>query len=323
MEETYQYQAFGNEFILNFQQPIYKRQGSFYEYYTRGDIENHNLMNYKLTYKILKKINYDTDDNYNDSTKSHRKWTNTERLTEWEKWSLLSSYTDNSTIELLRENLDKVDWEIISGNPSAIDILEDNLDKVHSKNLSQNPGALNILVKNPNLINFNYLLKNKNLKKIFNGLKNTEFYNEIPKEIKINITRKIDDNLCCINKFYDKDYNEIIWCELSEKDNIYNSERLMFKNENFSWLHLSEKLNSVEILRNKFVIYNSYFTEKIIKNIDRDLLKYLVLSLDYNKMKINNKIFCEDLCKYVFNPKRLLRFVKQFNLSLDEYLEYT
>jgi hypothetical protein len=315
-------QSYDNVKFLTFQQPIYRCRGgsSFYEYYIGKDIQNHTLINYKLLYKILQKINYDTNDNIDDNpNRSYRKKTNQTNLPEWEKWSLLSGNTDISTIKLLEKNLDKVDWEILSGNPEAIDILEENLDKVNSKSLSQNSHAINILINNPNLINFNYLLKNKNLKKIFNGLKNTDFYNEIPEEIKISITKQI--NLQYTNNYYDKDYNEIIWNELKEKNNIYNFEGTIFKNEYFSWIHLSDKINSIEILRDRLFFYHPYFLEKIIKFIDKDLLKYLVLRLDYLRMKQNNKIFCEELCKYVFNPLRLLRFSENLNLTLDEYIE--
>lgn len=320
--------------ILNFQQPIYKN-GINDDHYITSDIKNKNLFKMKNLVQILERINSDhcysnNNDNNNgeisfhidDSSINMYHGLNALSSTEWEKWRSLSTKTDQYTIKLLEQNLDKVDWEMLSGNPWAIDILEKNLDKINCKTLSENPRAINILVNNPNLINFNSLLKNKNLYKIFGLLKMTDFYNEIPEEIKFKIKRKINgDDMSYINNFYDEDYNEIIWSELNEKDNLHNSEKTMFKNENFSWLHLSEKINSVEILRNKLPFYRSYFREKIIKNIDKGLLKYIVLPLDYEKMKINNKIFCEDLCKYVFNPIRLLRFAEKLNLNLDDYLE--
>lgn len=50
---------------------------------------------------------------------------------------------------VLRDQLHKVDWDMLSLNPNAIDILEKNLDKVNWMNLSQNCNAVHIFEKHP------------------------------------------------------------------------------------------------------------------------------------------------------------------------------
>ena len=42
-----------------------------------------------------------------------------------------------NAIYLLEQNLDKIDWDILSLNPNAINILEQNLDKIHWGALSE------------------------------------------------------------------------------------------------------------------------------------------------------------------------------------------
>ena len=66
----------------------------------------------------------------------------------------------NKTIELLKNNIDKIDWYCLSRNPNAIDLLEKELEdnpeskKIDWDHLSRNPNAIHILEKelkdNPN-----------------------------------------------------------------------------------------------------------------------------------------------------------------------------
>ena len=48
---------------------------------------------------------------------------------------------------------------------------------------------------------------------------------------------------------------------------------------------------------------------------------HLLFGLDYKKMKENNGNLNEDLCKYVFNPKRLNTLVEKFEIDVVDYLE--
>jgi len=112
----------------------------------------------------------------------------------------------------LENNLDKVNWQYLSGNPNAIHILKNNLDKVHWHSLSVNPNAIPILENNLDKVSGYCLSMNPNA------------------------------------------------------------------------IHL--------------------------------LFKY-----DYQTMKQNNKDFCEELVQKVFNPCRLLRLCKMFNMDLLDYTD--
>ena len=49
-----------------------------------------------------------------------------------------------NAIELLEQNLDKVDWDYLSSNPNAIDILKQNKDKINWYYLSLNPSIFEV-----------------------------------------------------------------------------------------------------------------------------------------------------------------------------------
>jgi hypothetical protein len=77
-------------------------------------------------------------------------------------WSLLSSNPSARVIALLEQNQDKINWARLSANPSAraIALLEKNQDKINWVNLSANPSALTLLEKNQDKINWSRLSKN-------------------------------------------------------------------------------------------------------------------------------------------------------------------
>ncbi len=65
-------------------------------------------------------------------------------------------------IQIIEQNLDKVDWTGLSLNSAANHILEKNLDKINWKMLSMNPDAVHILEKNLDKIDWEYLSLNTN-----------------------------------------------------------------------------------------------------------------------------------------------------------------
>ncbi|EKX31852.1 hypothetical protein GUITHDRAFT_149032 [Guillardia theta CCMP2712] len=77
-------------------------------------------------------------------------------------WSVLSSKDDEDAIQLLRDNLDKVDWRVLSANKGAIDILKDNLDNVYWSELSKNENAIEILKAKPDKVVHDSLWFNNN-----------------------------------------------------------------------------------------------------------------------------------------------------------------
>jgi len=63
-------------------------------------------------------------------------------------------------ISSLENNLNSIDWRILSENPVALTLIEKHLDKVNWKGLSYNPAAVDLLEKNLNEVNWNYLSGN-------------------------------------------------------------------------------------------------------------------------------------------------------------------
>jgi len=58
-----------------------------------------------------------------------KKWINVNKL----NWDGLSR--NPSAINLLEKNIDKINWDILSLNPNALYLLEQNLDKINWYNL--------------------------------------------------------------------------------------------------------------------------------------------------------------------------------------------
>ncbi len=65
-------------------------------------------------------------------------------------------------IELLKKNLDKINWSFLSENPSAIELLKTNQKKIYWDELSSNPNpaAIELLKENKTKINWDILSKN-------------------------------------------------------------------------------------------------------------------------------------------------------------------
>jgi len=93
-----------------------------------------------------------------------RNWIPFERL----NFVYLSNNHHPMAIDILKQNIDKIDWNCLSANPSALDIIEPNLDKVSWDDLSRNtnPKAINLLLKNPEKINWHNFSANPSAIKI-------------------------------------------------------------------------------------------------------------------------------------------------------------
>lgn len=78
----------------------------------------------------------------------------------------LSQSSNPEVIKFLEDNLDKVDWAVLSNNPidAALDILESNIDKINWILLSRNTNdrAIRLLESNIDKINWNQLCHNTN-----------------------------------------------------------------------------------------------------------------------------------------------------------------
>lgn len=63
-------------------------------------------------------------------------------------------------IETLLDDLNDVDWDILSANPAAIHIIEKNMHRINWSSLSSNPSAIHILLKNTSRISWFCFSKN-------------------------------------------------------------------------------------------------------------------------------------------------------------------
>ena len=75
-------------------------------------------------------------------------------------WNNLSGNT--KAINLLKDNLDKVSWSYLSMNPNAINLLQDNLEKIMWGWLSENINAIKLLEQHLDKICWDSLSENKN-----------------------------------------------------------------------------------------------------------------------------------------------------------------
>ncbi len=103
----------------------------------------------KLPAEVLYIIN-----NYASEKKKLLSWIDLNKL----DWDILSE--NPSAIDLLKDNLNKINWDWLSGNPSAIDLLTAYPDRIDWDYLSENPAAINLLKANPDKINWIWLSHN-------------------------------------------------------------------------------------------------------------------------------------------------------------------
>jgi len=80
---------------------------------------------------------------------------------DWIAWKSLSINPNPNLIELLKKtNLNELDWRILSSNPYAIELLKENQDKIDWHYLSANPNAIELLKANQNKIDWKWLSTN-------------------------------------------------------------------------------------------------------------------------------------------------------------------
>jgi hypothetical protein len=168
-------------------------------------------------------------------------------------WDLLSA--NPAAIELLREKIedekdideddlndleseDKISWRFLSANPNAIQLLEENYENIDWKMLSENPNAIKLLKENPKKIYWRSLSANKNPEAI-----------ELLKTNKENIDWKVlsaNPNTKAIEllKLHE---DQINWSYLSANPNTKAIELLKSNPKKIDWGALSKNMNPVAI----------------------------------------------------------------------------
>ena len=229
-------------------------------------------------------------------------------------WHSLSGNENESAIEILQDNLDKIDWDVLSSNPSALCIIEKNLEKIDWSILSRNENAVHLLEANQDKICFGNLC-----------------YNPSPKVVPLilNNMSKIEnylDGYCSRNEpeilsYIEKNFNENIqdWNNIASicrnKDAFYiiekNLKQLVEKEGDFFWMLISENENAMELLeRNK----DKICWKRLSSNSG-------IFKLDLLAMKNQCSPFAEELAAYVFSPNRINRFCEKYDMDFYSYME--
>ena len=240
-------------------------------------------------------------------------------------WIDRMCYNENPRIiDLLRERIEleknrehymtlnineKIDWEQLSSNPhpKAIELLAENLDEVDWTVLSENPGAIELLKANPHKISWRYLSLNKNAGELLkqrhyyeNSLSVEEYY-RLGKNNQLS-WEYLSANPCAI-ELLKANPARIHWNELTRNPEAIE----MLKNKprgvaiHDFYIGLSVNPFAIEILeKNKELINWKYLS---MNPNARELLKEraeyesTLTSKQYNNLGTNNRIDWQELSR--------------------------
>lgn len=241
---------------------------------------------------------------------------------EYIDWFFLSSNSTNSALDILEANMNNIHWKYLSENTNnrAIDLLEKNIDKINwtffSKN--NNPRAIKILQKYYDKINWKWLSINNADEAIELLYRNTDkifwtwfSYNDNPRAIKM-----IEKNLDKVNSYW-----------LSRNPNAIHILKTNKEKINWEGILLNKSKDAIPLIEEyleKYTsqLFNNYNYFQYIYYIGTNpYALHLLFTYDYEKMMDKNKLFTEELVKYVFYPIRLLKICNTYRLDLLEYIE--
>ena len=233
-------------------------------------------------YKTIFKIKYKLKD-----------WIPLEKL-DWDYLSL-----NPNAIELLKANPDKINWDVISKNPSpgVIELLKENPhEEIDWEQLSANPNAIELLKANPDNIFWPNLSANTNSEAI--ELLKKNHYEEIDWALLSSNPNPKAIELLKANRDY------IYWNYLSANPHPYAIELLKANPNEIGWKHLSSNPNpeAIELLKKNLDKINWFdflgnpsaieFLKENPKEIDWHALSVnpaAIKLLKENKTKINWK----------------------------------
>jgi len=174
-----------------------------------------------------------------------------------------------------------------------------DIDKINWSNLSRNPSAIHMLKgKHQFYITWYNLSRNPNaidlLEQNFDKI-NWNYLSENPNAIHI----------------LEQNFDKIYWYFLSGNPNAIHILEQNF--DKINWHILSKNSNAIHILE---------------ENMDKINWHYLsrnpnIFTYDYNKMKKNRMTsgMREELIAMVFNPERLSRICKKYNINFRELIQ--
>jgi len=200
-------------------------------------------------------------------------------------WQLLSSNPNPKAIELLAENLNKVDWDIVSENSGAIELLKANPHQIVWRYLSRNKNAGELLKQR------HYYEKSLSIKEYYSLGKNNQLSWE-----------DLAENPCAI-ELLKANPARIHWEELTtnpEAIDILQNKPCSVSIYDF-YVGLSQNPGAIEILKkNKDIVNWRYISRnpnatELLK--ERAEYESTLTSKQYNNLGINNKIDWSELSR--------------------------
>ena len=176
-------------------------------------------------------------------------------------------------------------------------------DEIDWFNLNENPNAIDILKENIDKIKWYELSSNPNAIDLLR-----------------NNIDKIDWDLLSANPsaidLLKENPDKIIWHMLSKNPAPAAIDLLRDNLDKIDWYGLSKNPAAIDLLR---VNLDKINWEILSSN---RAAMHILFPYDYEKMRHNMYCFLEELVEKVFNPKRLERLGKIYNLSLEELQDY-
>jgi hypothetical protein len=234
-------------------------------------------------------------------------------------WDILSNINHDKTIQFLNNNIDKINWPILSFNTSAIPILSKHIDKIDWYTLSLQPFAIDLLLKNPNKINWETFNLNENaiplLKENLDKVNwSIIMFNKNGKEIIKNNEDKV------------KWTNWKMYTDLKYYINILDDTTYVYGSDYN--LTFSDIINQLEDnYKYNLNYFNKCFVYKDLINInDNEIINDII---DFNQpsnyiLLLRDKQFCEysELDKYKSNFKKIIidKPLNQLIYEINNYI---
>ncbi len=256
-------------------------------------------------------------------------------------WSVLcKKASDIYSINLLRANIDKIDWEKISSNPYAIDILKENIDKIDWNELYDNYNAIYLITDDMKTLTWNeiynkldylcdkYLISKKGFINTFSLTDNKyvlRLLYENPNEINwINISKNINA-INIIDKYIEKIWFSLLCSHENKIDYIlehfekYDKKEIDKNNDFLRW-------NECYLLSHRIGLSENPLALEYLKN-NPDKISYLGLYanpniFEYDYEMITNKIsiYKEELLRKVLEPNRLMKICNRYGIDFCNFV---